>query len=49
MKKQYINPNTTTVAFQAGLICAGSPGTGVTINGPLGGGGEDTGNTIDPL
>jgi hypothetical protein len=52
-KKQYIYPNTTTVAFHAGLICAGSS-TDPSLNvggGTLGGGGEAPGggSTIDPL
>lgn len=53
MKRQYIYPNTTTVAFHAGLICAGSS-TDPSLNvggGTLGGGGEAPGggSTIDPL
>jgi hypothetical protein len=49
MKKQYILPSTTTVAFNVGLICAGSPGAGTKIVGnALGGGGEAPG-TIEPM
>ena len=51
MKKNYIIPNTTSVAFQAGYICqAASPaGSGMTIGGNSDleiGGNVDT---IDPL
>ena len=52
MKRQYIYPNTTTVAFHAGLVCAGSPtDPGLNVGGgTLGGGGEvPGGSTIDPL
>lgn len=48
MKKQYILPSTTTVAFQvAGLICAGSP-TRTVRGGTLGGGGLAPGG-VEPM
>ena len=48
MKRTYINPNTTTIAFQASMICAGSPAadSGVNVTGPnvgVGGGATDIG------
>jgi len=54
MKKNYILPSTTAVAFQAGFICnAASPAadSGVNIGGgTLGGGTEVPGGTsIDPM
>ena len=49
MKKQYILPSTTTVAFHAGLICAGSPGTGTEIGGGTLGGGSEAPAPIDPM
>ena len=53
MKKQYINPNTTAVAFYAGSICQAtspSPSSSTTIGGNAGlGTGGNSGGTIDPL
>ena len=48
MKKQYILPSTTTVAFQVGLICAGSP-TRTIGGGTLGGGGKTPPGGVDPM
>jgi len=48
-KKQYIIPSTTSMSFQGGFICTGSPAAGVTVvGGTLGGGGQTT-TPIDPL
>ena len=52
MKKNYIIPNTATVAFESGFICdSASPAGGMNVGGgTLGGGGEvPGGSTIDPL
>jgi len=54
MKRTYIIPNSTTVAFQAGFICNSvSPAadSGMTVGGStLGGGGEvPGGSSIDPM
>lgn len=53
MKKNYIIPNTATVAFESGFICdSASPAvSGMNVGGgTLGGGGEvPGGTTIDPL
>lgn len=51
-KRTYILPTTTTVAFHAGLICAGSPTADPGINvggGTLGGGGEAIPGSVDPM
>ena len=47
MKKVYNIPSTTTVAFQAGLICAGSPTRTVSGNALTGGG--KTPGGVDPM
>ena len=52
MKRNYIIPNTESVAFQAGFICqSASPASGMNVGGgTLGGGGEVPGGSpIDPL
>ena len=51
MKKQYINPNTTAVAFRAGFICqAASPAqSGMNIGGNSGLGSGGQGENIDPM
>lgn len=52
MKRTYILPTTTTVAFHAGLICAGSPTADPGINvggGTLAGGGEAIPGSVDPM
>jgi hypothetical protein len=52
MKRNYIIPNTESVAFRAGFICqSASPASCMNVGGgTLGGGGEvPGGTTIDPL
>ena len=53
MKKNYIIPNTESVAFQAGFICqVASPAPGMSVGGgTLSGGGEAPGggSAIDPM
>ena len=52
MKRNYIIPNTESVAFRAGFICqSASPASGMNVGGgTLGGGGEvPGGTTIDPM
>ena len=50
MKKNYIIPNTNSVAFQAAFICqAASPAAGMTIGGGTLGGGGDAGNSGSPI
>jgi hypothetical protein len=50
MKRNYIIPNTASVAFQAGFICqAASPASGTSVGGgTLSGGGEYPGIDPDP-
>ena len=50
MKKQYILPSTTTVAFRSGFICqVASPAAGMTIGGNSGLGTGGEGDNIDPM
>lgn len=51
MKKVYNIPNTTTVTFRAGMICAGSPAAdpGTTVGGNALGGGEEATIPMDPM
>ena len=49
MKKNYIIPNTNSVAFHAGSICGTSAGGMSVGGGTLGGGGEAPGSSIDPM
>ena len=50
MKKNYIIPNTATVAFESGFICdSASPAGGMNINTNAGIGNGGQGDNIDPL
>jgi len=49
MKKNYIIPNTESVAFHAGSLCdVSAGGSGLNINGPAIGGGSGASTIGDP-